>query len=111
MRRFAVSILLVAALVAGCKKAPAPTAESLASRRPPSPYDTGAPPPIVVPDSGDVNANLGQLSLALRKYIAGTHRLPKDFDDFVAKSGVQPPPPPVGKKYAIQGQVIALVNQ
>jgi hypothetical protein len=111
MKRFAASLLLVAAMVAGCKKAPTPTAESLASRRPPSLYETGAPPAIVLPDKGDVNANLDQLSLALRKYIAGTHRLPKDFDDFVAKSGVQPPPPPTGKKYAIQGQVIALVNQ
>jgi hypothetical protein len=37
--------------------------------------------------------------------------MPKDFDDFLAKSGVQPPPPPAGKKYAIHGQVIALVNQ
>ena len=111
MRRFAGSIVLLVFILAGCKKAPPPTAEALASRRPPSPYDTAAPPPVVIPDSGDVNANLDQLSLALRKYIAGSHRLPKDFEDCVAKSGVQPPPLPAGKRYLIQGQVIVLVNQ
>lgn len=111
MRRSVASILLLVFVLAGCKKAPPPTAEALASRRPPSPYETSAPPPIIIADSGDVNANLNQLSLALRKYIAGSHRLPKDFDDFVAKSGVQPPPPPSGKRYLIQGQVIVLANQ
>jgi len=111
MRVFVLSILLGMIVVIGCKKATPPTAESLASRRPPSPYETGAPPEILIADTGDVNANLEQLSLALRKYIAGSHRLPKDFEDFLAKSGVQPPPPPMGKKYVIQGQVIALVKQ
>jgi hypothetical protein len=70
-----------------------------------------APEPIVVPDSGSPDANLSQLSLALRKYIAGSRSLPKDFNDFLAKSGVQPPPPPAGKKYVMQGQVIALSDQ
>ena len=69
------------------------------------------PEPIVVPDSGSPDANLSQLSLALRKYIAGSRSLPKDFNDFLAKSGVQPPPPPAGKKYVMQGQVIALSDQ
>jgi hypothetical protein len=67
-----------------------------------------APEPIVVPDSGSPDANLSQL---LRKYIAGSRSLPKDFNDFLAKSGVQPPPPPAGKKYVMQGQVIALSDQ
>ena len=64
-----------------------------------------------MPDSGSSEANLNQLSVALRKYIAGTHSLPKDFNDFLAKSGVQPPPAPAGKKYVIQGQVVALADQ
>ena len=70
-----------------------------------------APEPIVVPDNGSTQANLNQLSLALRKYIAGSHIMPKDFDDFLAKSGVQPPPPPAGKKYVIQGPNVALADQ
>ena len=106
------ALVLAVALVAGCSKGTKPpTAEELARRRPPSPADAGPPNPVVIPDAGDPKANLEQLSLALRRYVAGTHRMPKDFDDFVAKSGVQPPPPPTGQKYAIQGLVIALVKQ
>jgi hypothetical protein len=70
-----------------------------------------APEPIVVPDTGSPEGNLDQLSRALRKYIAGSRSMPKDFSDFLAKSGVQPPPPPVGKQYVIQGQVVALADQ
>ena len=69
------------------------------------------PQPIVVPDNGSPEANLTQLSLALRKYIAGSHSVPKDFNDFLAKSGVQPPPPPAGKKYVVQGSAVALADQ
>jgi hypothetical protein len=69
------------------------------------------PEPIVVPDSGSPEANLSQLSRALRKYVAGSRSVPKDFNDFLAKSGVQPPPPPAGKKYVIQGQVVALADK
>lgn len=108
--RLGLAALLVAACVVACNKVPPPTAESLARHGPPS-IATGAPEPIVVPDAGSPEANLNQLSSALRKYIAGTHQVPKDFDDFLAKSGVQPPPPPPGKKYMIQGAVIALANQ
>jgi hypothetical protein len=70
-----------------------------------------APEPIVVPDGGSTEANLNQLSHALRKYVAGSRSVPKDFNDFLVKSGVQLPPPPAGKKYVIQGQVIALADQ
>ena len=64
-----------------------------------------------MPDGGSTEANLNQLSHALRKYVAGARSVPKDFNDFLVKSGVQPPPPPAGKKYVIQGQVVALADQ
>jgi hypothetical protein len=51
-----------------------------------------APEPIVVPDGGSTEANLNQLSHALRKYVAGSRSVPKDFNDFLVKSGVQLPP-------------------
>ena len=73
-------------------RGPAPTA----------PPATGA----VIPDSGDVNATLNRLSLELRKYVVGTRSVPKNFEDFIAKSHVQAPPPPAGKKYAIQNQAV-----
>jgi hypothetical protein len=104
-------VLLAMSLVLGCKKAPPPSEESLARHRPPSLNSGVAPEPIVLPDNGSPEANLNQLSIALRKYIAGSHLMPKDFNDFLAKSGVQPPPPPAGKKYVIQGQVVALADQ
>ena len=109
--RFGFAILLAVTCVLACKKAPPPTAESLARHGPPQMNAGVAPEPIVVPDGGSPEANLSQLSHALRKYIAGSHSLPKDFNDFLAKSGVQPPPPPAGKKYVIQGQVVALADQ
>jgi len=109
--RLAVATALVMAFAGACKKPPPPTAESLERHRPPTLNSESAPIPIVVPDSGDTQANLSQLSTALRKYIAGSHRMPKDFDDFVAKSGVQPPPPPPGKKYVIQGPAVSLMDQ
>ena len=109
--RVGLTILLTMISVLACKKAPPPTAESLARHGPPSMNSGAAPDPIVVPDGGSSEANLNQLSLALRKYIAGSHSLPKDFNDFLAKSGVQPPPPAPGKKYVIQGAVVVLADQ
>src|SRR2546423_13247556 len=109
------SVLIVAVcLSAACKKRettpgatpitadPAPDSATA----PPSPRGPGpmAPPPVsvVIPDTGDVNATLGQLSLELRKYVVRTRTVPKTFQEFLAKSNVQPPPAPAGKKYAIQ---------
>ena len=109
--RIGLAALLALTSLLACKKAPPPSAESLARHGPPSLNSGVAPEPIVVPDGGSPEANLSQLSVALRKYIAGTHSVPKDFNDFLAKSGVQPPPPPAGKKYVIQGQVVALADQ
>ena len=72
-----------------------------------------APPPtgVVIADTGDVNAALNQLSLELRRYVVGTRSVPKNFEDFVAKSHVQAPSPPTGKKYAIKDQAVVLVKR
>lgn len=113
MRHSLVWVLLVLAVAVGCKKASPPSAETLSSRRPPAPPSESSVPaaPIVVADTGDINNNLQQLSLELRKYVVSTHRIPPNFDDFVAKSGVQPPAPPAGKKFAISGQAIVLADR
>jgi hypothetical protein len=105
------AILLTGTCILACNKGPPPTAESLARHGPPAMNAGAAPEPIVVPDTGSPEGNLDQLSRALRKYIAGSRSLPKDFNDFLQKSGVQPPPPPAGKKYVIQGQAVALAEQ
>ena len=67
--------------------------------------------PTVVADTGDVNATLGQLTQALRDYVVRTRTVPKNFEEFAANSSVRFPPPPDGKKYAIQGQAVVLVKR
>ncbi len=71
------------------------------------------PPPtaVVIQDSGNVNATLDQLSLELRRYVVGTRSVPRNFEEFIAKSHVQAPPPPAGKKYAIKDQAVVLVKR
>jgi ABC-type enterochelin transport system substrate-binding protein len=108
-------------VVAGCKKsqpaaetqAPAgdPSAQTVAVPSPRGPPPTvGEVPTPIVANNSDINAVLNDLSLELRKYVVRTHTVPKTFEEFAEKSHVQMPPPPPGKKYAIQGQVIVLVK-
>src|ERR1035438_7150496 len=43
----------------------------------------------------------GQLTLELRRYVAYTRNIPKNFDDFAAHDPIKFPPPPPEKKYVI----------
>jgi len=47
----------------------------------------------------------------LRRYVVRTRTVPRNFEDFAAKSSLQAPPPPAGKKYAIQGQAVIVVKR
>ena len=89
--------------------------QTFSAATPPSPRAPGAstnpPPSVVVPASADINVTLQQLSLELRRYVSRTRSVPKNFDEFVAKSGVQAPAAPAGKKYVIQEHAIVLVNR
>jgi hypothetical protein len=71
----------------------------------------GEAPAPVIRDSGDVNATLQQLTQALRDYVVSTRSVPKDFEDFAAKSKTSFPQPPAGQKYAIQAQKVVLVKR
>ena len=121
------ALLLVAALSGGCKKhgpgpsasgesnavAPDPSAPAAAAARSPgapvpTPY---TPATITAPESSDMSATVRQLSLELRKYVVSTRSVPKDFEEFAAKSHIQVPPAPAGKKYSIQGQAVVLVKR
>jgi hypothetical protein len=115
--------LLVAMLAtAGCSKHQANTDANAATNAagaeaavtPP----THAPGPAVaapvadaVADTGDVKATLDSLSQELRKYVVRTRSVPKDFEEFAARSHLQAPPAPAGKKYAIQNQAVVLVKR
>ena len=120
-------VLLAAGLALGCKKQGAaldasadtntPVADQPGSEAvaPPSPRGPGPMPvattPAVIQDQGDPSAVLAQLSLELRKYVVHTRSVPKNYEEFIAKSQVQAPPPPEGKKYAIQNKAVVLVNR
>jgi len=113
--------LLTASVMAGCKKHevavsanPPPTDQGAVAPTAPGPHGPGpmaaSTAPAVVPDTGDINATLHDLSLELRKYVLRTRSIPKTFEEFAAKSRVQMPPAPAGKKYAIEGQAVVLVK-
>jgi len=120
-------LLPVAMLAAGCGKhepaagdnaatnaaqADASAASPAATASPRGPGPMAPPPkPPVIADSGNMDATLAQLSLELRKFVVRTRSVPKDFEDFVAKSRVQAPPAPAGQKYAIQDQAVVLVKR
>jgi hypothetical protein len=121
------ALLLAATLAAGCSKhqpaAGANAATNAAQADPSAVAPAASPPtrgpgpmrssstPAVIADSGDVNATLNQLSQELRKYVIGTRSVPKNYEEFAAKSHVQAPPPPAGKKYAIRDQAVVLVKR
>ena len=65
----------------------------------------------VVIDPGNPDAVLAQLSRQLRIYVVRTRTVPRSFGEFAEKSQLQAPPPPAGKKYAIQGQAVVLVKR
>ena len=70
-----------------------------------------AAPEAVVVESSDMTTALKQLSRELRNYVVRTRSVPRDFAEFAAKSHLQAPPPPAGKKYAIQGHAVVLVKR
>jgi hypothetical protein len=120
-------LLLLAVLEAGCtKQGPGPSASGASNAAPADPSSPdaaairspGAPVPmpyapatIAAPENGDMSATLNQLSLELRKYVVSTRSVPKNFEEFVAKSLVQVPPPPAGQNYRIKGQAVVLVKR
>ncbi len=117
------AILLVSALTSGCKRSEpssanntsTPEAATSAVGSAVSPRGPGSvltpEPATVVADPADPSATLHQLSLELRKYVLRTRTVPKNFEEFAAKSHLQAPPTPAGQKYAIQGQAVVLVKR
>jgi hypothetical protein len=95
---------LIALCAAGCSKkteanAPAATNQVQAEQPQGAPEaqvtqaQPGTPPPVV--------SDPVELNRELRKWVVRNRRPPKNFEDFAATAGIQIPPPPDGKKYAI----------
>ena len=113
------AVLLAVVPALGCKKHESPPSAAELTNglaaAPPSPRGPGPMPgataPAVIQPQADLNATLAELTAELRKYVVHTRSVPKNFDEFIAKSQVQVPAPPPGKKYAIQNKAIVLVNR
>jgi hypothetical protein len=89
----------------GCGKKPAADTTPPPTQAAVQPAETQSP----APDAQQAQATTAQapnaeppdLNRELRKWILRNRRPPKDFDDFSSTAGIDIPPPPDGKKYAI----------
>jgi len=116
-----VGVLLVTVVMVGCgqKKTVAvnppavPDTDSNAATTSQSPQPTVAQAvAATVPAAPEGGADLRQLNQVYFRWIVQTHQRAKSFEDFVARSGVNVPPPPQGKKYLIDhAGFIAMQNQ
>ena len=56
--------------------------------------------------------DMAELNRTLLRWVLGHRKKPASFDEFAASANVPIPPPPAGKKYAIDGSMhIVLVKQ
>ena len=114
-------LALAVASALGCKKSSSSSGDipvaADAQAAPPSPRGpvSAAPAtvsqPVVIADTGDVNATLERLTAELRKYVVGSRSVPKTFEEFAAKAQLEFPPPPAGKQYKISGQAVVLAKK
>lgn len=115
---FCLALALGAAMfAAGCsKKTPAvetPAPQAAQETNPAaSPVYTRPATPTIVAAAPAGEPDLKQMTRALRSWIARTHIVPKNFEDFVTQANIQFPPPPAGKKYVIgKRMVVELAKQ
>lgn len=61
-----------------------------------------APPQLAAPSGADLQTrDIHQMERVLVGWIISHHNRPKSFEEFVADTQIQVPPPPSGKKYVI----------
>jgi hypothetical protein len=117
--RWIAMVLLVAVLfvISGCgqkadKAASTSSTDVTSTAAAPAPafQPTVAPAAVAaVPGGG---ADLKDLNHAYIRWIVQSHIRPKTFEEFAAKSKIQFPPAPAGKKYVIdKAGFIAIVSQ
>lgn len=85
-----------------------PSASPVAAKIPTGPVPQAMPAASVAIASGaNADEAAGKLTMELRKYVAYTRNIPKNFEDFVAHHPMKYPPAPAGKKYVIEdGKVV-----
>lgn len=105
-RWFTVAACFSLALLAGCKKdagtdpVTAPETNSIAAEVSHAPvYTTPKTPAVVVTPAGA--PDFSEMNREVRRWILRNQRPPKSFEEFAASANAQFPPPPAGKKYAL----------
>ena len=114
-----VCVALIAGVLvsAGCSKkqsvAATPTPPTVQDTNPAaSPVYTRPAATTIVAATAAGEPDLKQMTRSLRGWIARTHIVPKNFEDFVTQANLQFPPPPTGKKYVIgKRMMVELANQ
>ena len=118
----ALSLSLASAIfLCGCHKktlaasqAPEPVPAPAAAAAPAMPASHGPAAQPLPASSQAIAANAtasevaGQLTMELRRYVAYTRSIPKNFEDFTAHDPIKFPPPPPGKRYVITGGQVVL---
>jgi hypothetical protein len=91
---------------------PPQTNQAAAPSVSPSSIENPQPAPAApMTNASSTEPNLQQLNRALIGYIVRNHHRPKTFEEFAANANIQIPPPPAGKKYALnQKGYIILVD-
>ena len=113
------SWMSVGLMLSGCGKHPSPSqsetpvpnpATAVTAQNLPKP---AGPPTVVTVNPADpaAAADLSALSRSLRGWIVGHRRLPNSFEEFVSSANLTVPPPPPGKKYAINKSTVILVDR
>jgi hypothetical protein len=115
-----VVILAASFLFVGCGKKPAtpPPAKTVQTLPTPGSQKNAASSPASTSsgkaDAGNVAPNLVEMSDALNMWVATHSHMPTNFAEFAddPNLSIQIPPPPPGKKYAIDGRRrVILVNR
>jgi hypothetical protein len=91
-------------LAAGCGKKSAEPAAGPTATQPANQGDATTNATNAAPD-------LQKLNHAMMQYVARNHYKPASIEEFAAKSGIEIPPPPPGKKYTMNSRgFIVLVD-
>ncbi len=102
-------MLAVGLFMAGCggeapDSAPPPSgagASQDVSRHAPVAPTQVQPQTLQVPQGADPSMVLAEMNRELKRWIVRNRRVPANFEEFVASSQMQVPPPPAGKKYTL----------
>jgi len=107
-------------ILSGCSKAPKPMAAdpavpAVAAGQPPAavvPVPVHEPVPVPVGGNQPSPQTIHEMEKVLVGYMISQHHRPQSFEEFVAATKIQVPPPPPGKKYVIaQNMHIILVSK